>query len=182
MMERETVSKRDVARRQMNEAIRLFFERRDTIAIHTLAAAAAQVLHDLCKARSIETIIRDAKLIRPDKQKYWRQVLKASENFFKHADRDPKATHEFRPGSTEFVIFDATHMYSLLTKRHTYESAVFQSWFFLNYPDLLLDSDYKRNMMARASTLGLTGSAIQDFHEMIAMKPNLPRHVLAAFH
>lgn len=180
-MEPETVSKLDAARRQMNEAIRFFFEQRDTIAIHTLAAAAAQVLQDLCKAQGIETFLRNANLIRPDKRKFWRQLLKASENFFKHADRDPEATHDFRPGSTEFVIFDATLMYPLLTKRQTYEGAVFQSWFFLKYPDMLLDSDYKRNMMTTASRLPLSGSDFERFRDMLAMKHNLPRHILSSF-
>jgi hypothetical protein len=177
----ETVNKLDVARRQMNEAIRLFFEQRDPIAIHTLAAAAAQVLHDLCKAHGIKTPFRDAKIIRADKLKYWMQHLKAPENFFKHADRDRNATHAFRPKAAEYMIFDAAYMYSLVTKRQTYEAAVFQGWFFLNYSEMLLESDYKRDLMAIASNLNITGSNIETFHEMLITKHLLPKQTLSKF-
>jgi hypothetical protein len=33
-----------IAERQMNESIRLFFERRDSVVVHTLAAASDQVV------------------------------------------------------------------------------------------------------------------------------------------
>jgi len=169
-MEKKTVSKLDVARCQMNEAIHLFFEQRDPIAIHTLAAAAAQVLYDLCKARGIENLLRNTKLIRADKRKYWNQQIKALENFCKHADRDPDATHEFRLDVVETMIFDATHMYSRITERHTCESSLFGIWFFMNHPNWLLESDFKRKLMAGLSRLDNPEPDIRFFGKILAMK------------
>ena len=45
------VSKFDAARRQLETAIRLYFFQGDPISIHTLASAAAQILHDLSRHR-----------------------------------------------------------------------------------------------------------------------------------
>ena len=50
-MIKEKLTKLDVARRQIDEAIRMFFERRDTVSTHTVASAASQVLADFGKGR-----------------------------------------------------------------------------------------------------------------------------------
>jgi hypothetical protein len=47
----ETVTVLEAAERQLRTAIRLFFERRDMIAIHTLATAAQEILRRLGKRR-----------------------------------------------------------------------------------------------------------------------------------
>ena len=133
-MECEQITKLIAAKRQMNEAIRLFFERRDGVSIHTLAAAAAQILSDLCGSRGILSPVRGAGVIREDRRKEWLAALKKAENFFKHADRDPEEALKFRPGLTEGILLDCAYLYACLTRRQTYEGAVFQSWFFLKYP------------------------------------------------
>ena len=45
----EKVTKVDAVRRQLSTAIRLFFEGRDTVSIHSLVAAAQGIMHDLLK-------------------------------------------------------------------------------------------------------------------------------------
>lgn len=47
----EQITKIAAAQRQLDAAIRIFFQREDELAIHTLVAAAFQVLRDITKAR-----------------------------------------------------------------------------------------------------------------------------------
>jgi hypothetical protein len=66
----ETMTKLQAAERQLRVAIRLFFERRDPIAVHTLATAAQDVLRRLAKPHGFKGIyeyIDD--LVRPGKKR-----------------------------------------------------------------------------------------------------------------
>lgn len=94
----------DAARRQLREAICLFFERRDMIAVHTLGAASLQILHDLAKARGVISFIKDNPMIRPEYKKEVFKKISEAENFFKHADRDSDKFLEFRPEVTRFFF------------------------------------------------------------------------------
>ncbi len=172
--EKENITKIDAAKRQMNEAIRLFFERRDSISIHTLAAAAAQILADLCKAKGVFSPLRGADLIRKERRKEWLRALKASENFFKHARRDPDAMHEFNMGLTEGILFDAAQMYGALTGRHTYAAGVFQLWLFVKDPEILLECEQTKTLLKQLSRLNVAPDNWQFFRDMLTMKRHLP--------
>jgi hypothetical protein len=128
----ERVGKLDVARRQIVEAIRLFFERRDPIAIHTLAAAAHQVLVDLAhrngKARSI---LKGAKgSVLAEDAEYLRSI-NFPFNYFKHADRDPDAFVNI--GSlgrlSQDLILDCALLLQQLAKRIPAEVKIFWAWY-----------------------------------------------------
>lgn len=79
----QIISKVDAADRQLRVAIRLFFERKDLLAVHTLAAAAQGILTDLTRPKDIK-IIFDR--LDPD----LRRAFRAAQNFLKHADKDPE--------------------------------------------------------------------------------------------
>ena len=143
-MATETISKLVAARRHMNVAICLFFDRRDLLAVHSLAAASAQVLSDLCSARGLVSPLRGGDFIRPERRKEWISVLKGPENFLKHANHDPEAELNLDSRHTEIVLFDATCMYFRLVGELTFEAKVFQIWFLLGNPDLLADCPGKR--------------------------------------
>jgi hypothetical protein len=181
VMQKENLSKLDVAKRQMNEAIRLFFESRDTVSIHTLAAAANQVLTDLCNSQGVGTPMRDGKRIKESRRKEWRKAMKAAENFFKHADHDPDRMYGFNAKLTEFVLLDSAVMYSALTGRGTYEAIVFQSWYFLKYPDTLLDSNLKTTLMENAVHLNVSPDDFDLFRDLLKnrhlLSPNAAVHV-----
>ena len=180
-MEKQSVTKLDAAKRQMNEAIRLLFEQRDEVSVHTLACAAGQVLCDLCKARGVPAPFRGGEMIRKKHQKEWRGVLAKSENFFKHAGRDPDAVHEFKASWTHFLLLDATQMYSGLTKRTTYEATIFTGWFFLKYPRLLKDGDVKDRLLRTAISIDVDPDDLSSFRNAIRHKIHLPPSVLESF-
>src|SRR5438067_13371157 len=95
----QTVAKLEVAQRQLAQAIRLFFDSGDQVAIHTLASAAYQIFSDVCGKRGIPREIEDSAIL--DEMGVKKQVLEAMprpQNFFKHADRDgDEATVRFSP-------------------------------------------------------------------------------------
>jgi hypothetical protein len=125
------LSKIEVAERQLREAIRLFAEGRDPVAVRTVAGAAHQVLHDLTKIRDFGSFIKDSPYLRPEKKGDWIGLVNSAQNFFKHADRDPEAALDFYPEFTKFLLFDAVEMYFILKKSLFLEGFVFRARMFV---------------------------------------------------
>lgn len=72
------ISKIDAAKRQLETAITLYFQNGDPVSIHTLAAAAYDVLHALCKVRGIKCFFKDTSMIRKGKEKEYLAVVNAA--------------------------------------------------------------------------------------------------------
>jgi macrodomain Ter protein organizer (MatP/YcbG family) len=85
------ISKLDAARRQIETAVILYFHEGDPISIHTLAAAAYDVLRDVNKARDGPPMIKDwmTDYVKPESRTDLINAINAAQNFLKHADRDP---------------------------------------------------------------------------------------------
>jgi hypothetical protein len=175
-MARETVplTKLEGARRQLAEAIRLFFERREPVAIHTLASAAHQVLHDLARAKGSESNLRSAKFVRPGMEREYFAMLNSPQNFLKHANTDPDASFEFRPGITQYFLFDAVETYRAVVGSVFHEAHIFSVWFTLKNPDLLKPSPYRDNAIAVLKR----GVDLDDF-EMVLQVLNAPGRLQA---
>ena len=78
----------------------MFAAESDEVATHTLAAAAREVLQDVARHREVPFLSLRDRLVRhlqaagvPDAVKR----IHRSQNFFKHADRDPEGTLAFDP-------------------------------------------------------------------------------------
>lgn len=84
----EGISKLEGARRQLETAIDLFFDNKDSLSVHTLAWAAFKVLFDIYPHHSQDGFAAqmDALLGKEG----W-QAMSGVANFLKHADRDPDA-------------------------------------------------------------------------------------------
>jgi hypothetical protein len=76
----EQVTKIDAAERQIKEAIKLFFERRDQISIHTLAGAANQILYDISNESGMESM-RNSLIIKDEYRKLWMDALNKEKTF-----------------------------------------------------------------------------------------------------
>lgn len=133
----EIVTKLEVAERQLRVAVRLFFEDRDIVSVHTLASAAQEVLIGIGKRGDITSIFKDSPLIRPEKKEEMARLFNEAQNFFKHGSSDPGAQLKFYYGITPFYIFDAANLYIQITGKTLNEIAVFQVWFAARFPDLL---------------------------------------------
>ena len=81
----QVVSKLEAARRQLETAVRLYFASQDDVAIHTLAAAAHQVLADLKKAQGGSPTISEYLLsfASPELRKSALRHIATPENFLK---------------------------------------------------------------------------------------------------
>jgi hypothetical protein len=64
MFEYEIIDKTTAARRQLQTAILMFFEKKDAISLHTLGWASYQILIDLCQQAGIEREIEDSKILK----------------------------------------------------------------------------------------------------------------------
>jgi hypothetical protein len=137
------LTKVEVARRQIDVAIRMYFQQGDEVSIHTLAASGRNVLVDLCRRKGLEppmlldTMIKT--FIRAEHQKAVRDKAREAENFFKHADRDPANEFDFPVGSTSFKLFEGVDAFQALTGDVTAEMKVFRAWWLIQNEDAVSD-------------------------------------------
>jgi hypothetical protein len=131
------ISKLDVAKRQLETAIRLWFHSVDPVSVHTVAAASHQILHDLGKRHGKSTALRSLREVRPEFRKKTAKAISRCENFFKHADRDPDELLNFDPEVTLYYLLDAVVTYEALTKEQVPIFGVLKSWAFIQYPEAM---------------------------------------------
>jgi hypothetical protein len=138
------VSKLDAARRQLDCAIDLWFRDRDAVAVHTLAAASHQIIHDIHAVKSpYEELIFDSVIIKDEHRKDFINLIKGPVNFFKHADKDPDAVTEFNTfGSITFMLFSIVGLAHLGERSSDIEDA-FVVWMGLHYPAWLKEGHLK---------------------------------------
>ena len=135
-MEELIISKLDSAKRQLEIAIKLYFHFDDPVSIHTLTAAAYNVLRGINKNRGNDPVLVKEwllkYLIKPEKQKEFKKLMNEAENFFKHADRDPEETYTFRPRQTEILLWEAVGIYQRLTGEITPLIHLYRGWFMMH--------------------------------------------------
>lgn len=141
------ISKIDVVKQLIDEAIILFFQRRNAIVIHTIVGAAHQVLNDLTD-RQQSMIKNDNAAKYSGKGKDWFKRLNKEYNFFKHADDDKNGKIKFDPLLHTYFLIDCIYMYRALTGTSPYSHNVFDMWFALANPNAVGDSE-KRNFSER---------------------------------
>jgi hypothetical protein len=170
------ISKLDAARRQIDTAVRLYFDRGDPVSIHTLAAAAFEILKDLDKQAPKTGTFYDliAQYVQPEYRKVVTKTLKEAQNFFKHADRDAEAVFEFSLAEPELFLLGACDKFRELGGHRSAEMAVFIIWFTLQNPGMITlktaipfqefpaELKYQPNQRSEffAALIGLAGSAV----------------------
>lgn len=134
----ETISKLEVAKRHLDEGIRLFFEGRDSLIIHTLTAAAQGILRDVARATGAQhlSILHDHPHIPPEHRKDWINAINAPRNFFKHADNDPYGMLEFDETLNETLLLDAVLLYGTVAQKYLSAANVYMGWFTTKNPGL----------------------------------------------
>lgn len=132
------VSKLDAARRQIDTAVRLYFDYGDPVAIHTLAAAGFQILHDLDKhGPNTGTFYDDmAKYFGPKYRETVIKTIRQAQTFFKHADRDPEAVLEFSLAEPQIVLLGACQKFRDLGGYRSGEMGAFLIWSVMQNPDM----------------------------------------------
>ena len=150
------ITKTDAAERQLNTAIRLFFENRDHLSSYALAVASREVTDDVIQSRHSELYQRELArtgdplkvllsyreelelLIKPEFYKDFLARYHKWQNFLKHADKDPDAEIEpFKTKLLALVIIWAIKNYIVLTQNWTIEMKTFFAWFAVAEPQLI---------------------------------------------
>jgi hypothetical protein len=131
----EVVTKLEAAHRQLRVAIRLFFERKDSIAVHTLTAAARGILRELARPRGIVGIDATIERLSPKYRKMVRQAINEAQNFFKHADKDPTGKLKFTYGATQILLSEAAMICRKLSAHPSAEVTVMVAWALMKFPD-----------------------------------------------
>jgi len=135
----QKVSKLEGAERLLKASVRLFFEEIDILAVHSLAAAAHEVLRTLLLREGKKgSFLKDNDYIKPEYAKEYHDLMNHPQNFLKHADRDPEGVLDFYEDGTPFWILDAIGLYTKLTgKMQHRDFFIFFAWFAQQYPMML---------------------------------------------
>jgi hypothetical protein len=130
MTEGLKISKLDAARRQLETAILLYFNEADPVSIHTLTAAAHEILRDLSLHIDSPMLLeRSFEHLPEELRNKIHNAMRQPQNFFKHADRDPQESFEFVPGMTEWILVDGMGKYFELTGERTLILRTYDAWF-----------------------------------------------------
>jgi hypothetical protein len=111
----------------------MFFERKDMIAVHTLACAALGILDNLARRGNIERMYGE--VYKNPQSKKIRDMLNEARDFFKHADQDPDKVLKFKPDATKFFLLEAVRLAYHLTGNMVPECMALTVWFTLAHPD-----------------------------------------------
>lgn len=167
-----TISKLDAAKRQLETVIRMYFHSGDPVSLHTLTAAAYNVLRDVNQKRGGNPMLikeRMFEFVKPEYEKRLRDKLNEAENFFKHADRDHDAVLEFHPAATEFLILDACSKYVELSGEFPPLFQIFNGWMMITHEEMFtLPDDHKMKLRDAARTFTATGKTTY-FNDMLPM-------------
>lgn len=136
-METEIIDKLDVACRQLNTAISLWFSDGDSVSIHTLACSAHQIVHDINHKQGGRDLIYDSLNIKDKYRRKANKLFKEAYNFFKHAENDTYSTIEFKPSSTEFFMMFTSFGLEILGRQPDKIRGAFNIYYGLNNPQLL---------------------------------------------
>jgi hypothetical protein len=164
------ITKLDCVRRQLETAVILWFHEGDPVSIHTLVAAAYQILYDLNKVCGGTPMMKDAKNIRPEYVKDFHRLFAKSENFFKHADRDPLKTLRFAPQTTQCLMLDAIAKYDELSYEERPLFRLYNFYMVFTKPRLFKSNDFMRRFSAEVAPDIPTGITKRKFfHDFLPL-------------
>lgn len=137
-MDKIVLSKVDVIRRQLNQAIQLYFMDADPVSVYTLVSAASEVNINLMKLRGIiSSKDQLLDLVMDHKQKDFINLMNEAQNFFKHADRDPESLFDFKPKLIETRLLMSIYDYGELTGNITSLMETAMVWLLSHNPDYI---------------------------------------------
>lgn len=152
-----TISKIEAAQRQLDTAIQLWFYDQDPVSVHTLAAAAYNITHDIKRHRGIaHDLLYDAALIKDEYRKQWISTMKKHQNFFKHADNDPdpEGTIDLHTlGNLLFIMVGVAGL-QLLGVKPSFQANALVLWLTLHEPKTI-KADYLRRFNESAQRFGV---------------------------
>jgi len=134
------VTRRSIARGEIETAIDLLVLGGDAVSCHVLASAASDVLRGVAQSTGKKTFDSIAEeYVKPEHLKDWRRHMSGNYNFFKHVKDDPcRELDSFRPETTVIKLFSAVVDYGVVYGQHTAPMLLFKAWFYCRHPSWLL--------------------------------------------
>jgi hypothetical protein len=135
------VSKFEAARRQLQTAIKLWFEEGDIISIHTLAFASHEIIHRIYRKSGQAGLLWDSDAWPEDQKVEMLKALKRSGAWFKHAgDHDWNSSFEFRIHESVLFMMASAFAIKWLGELPRDEESAFLAYFQLhNLDDLPIE-------------------------------------------
>jgi len=81
-----------------------------------------------------------ADLVKPEHHREFRNKFRESENFFKHADRDPEGVISFNPDITDYMLLEAVEAFTVLTGERVPEFHAYRGWWLLHHQNCLSEA------------------------------------------
>jgi hypothetical protein len=157
------ITKLEAARRQLDTAIRLFFDNEDSLSVHTLAYASFKILFDIYPLhKSDEFATKMDEMIRV---MGW-QRFNETANFLKHADRDPAELLNYHDadGAQTFIGL-ASLMYRRIAGDFTPLMRGFDCWTETLNPeafDIPPDPDPEREALEKRMREAIKGAPLSE--------------------
>jgi hypothetical protein len=131
------LTKEEVAARQLQSAIWMYAYDFDEVAVHTIAAAAAELYTQSLGMGNYKK--ETEKRLKLEKRKdFWDAVNKPN-NFFKHGGKKGEALN-YNPQQVDLLLFTAVEANLAGAGKYTLDSArSYLIYFFVKYPDILAD-------------------------------------------
>ncbi len=127
------LSSLEVARRELETAVSLFFKNGDPVSIHTLACASQEILEVIAKKQGSVSMQKELlDLLLPDKRKFVADKLRNPQNFFKHVTGK---TIDFNPELSQYFIWDACQLYEKITGEKVKSFQIFHWWFGIKHKE-----------------------------------------------
>lgn len=131
------VSKLNAATSQLETAIYLWVNDADPISVHTLVAAALQIIHDVTAAKSAGPLLYDIPLRDEALRKTFLATLREPMNSFKHARDDPESVLDFNPEANIHLFLVSIYGLQQLGEKLGPNSNAFGIWLALNKPEFV---------------------------------------------
>ncbi len=163
------INKIEAAYRQAHTAIDLFFHDGDPISIHTLTAAAYNLLRDLTKGKKwmLKETLSD--YVEAGYEKRALAAFNKYENFLKHADRDPEDSLEYETFPTEMLLWDCCSAYRRLTSTSPHPMICYNIWFKLANPSLVIHENADQKAQAYVAGMMIQGMSKQEFYRIMCL-------------
>jgi hypothetical protein len=165
------ISKLDASKRQLECAISIYFNDGEPVSIHTLSAAAYNILRALNGEKVWMSKDRITDYVKKGREKDARDALNKIENFFKHADRDPDNILDFNPEANEFMIWEACIVYKELTGEYPDKMKIYNIWFKNKYNHLFISMDEQKQMAERIKAV-MQNISKQEFYRLALLSLN----------
>jgi len=133
----ETTHEKTAAQSQLGEAIKLFFEMRDPVSIHTLLGAAHQIMRDVAKSNDIsyKCVIEELPNEAGLSEKEWYRRVFRPRNFFKHGETDSNVVLDFDPRENDLWLLDACILYGQVFEERFKPVEAFWAWYQCKHPE-----------------------------------------------